>query len=32
MIDANFDVRARIYRIGQGNLEMIHTAARRGHG
>lgn len=30
LIDANFDVRARIYRIGQGNLEMIHTARRAG--
>jgi glucuronokinase len=30
LIDANFDVRARIYRIGQGNLEMIQTARRAG--
>jgi glucuronokinase len=30
LIDANFDMRARIYRIGQGNLEMIHTARRAG--
>ena len=30
LIDANFDLRARIYRIGQGNLEMIHTARRAG--
>lgn len=26
LIDANFDLRARIYRIGAGNLEMIETA------
>jgi glucuronokinase len=30
LIDANFDMRARIYRIGQGNLDMIHTARRAG--
>jgi glucuronokinase len=30
LIDANFDLRARTYRIGQGNLEMIHTARRAG--
>jgi len=30
LIDANFDLRARIYRIGQGNLEMIHAARRAG--
>jgi glucuronokinase len=26
LIDANFDLRARIYNIGKGNLEMIETA------
>lgn len=26
LIDANFDLRARIYNIGKGNLEMIQTA------
>ncbi len=30
LIDANFDVRARIYRIGKGNMEMIETARRVG--
>ncbi len=30
LINANFDLRARIYRIGEGNLEMIHTARRAG--
>jgi glucuronokinase len=30
LIDSNFDLRARIYRIGQGNLEMIQTARRAG--
>jgi glucuronokinase len=30
LIDANFDLRAQIYRIGQGNLEMIQTARRTG--
>jgi glucuronokinase len=30
LIDANFDLRARIYRIGRGNLEMIHAARRAG--
>jgi glucuronokinase len=30
LIDANFDLRARIYRIGQGNLEMIQAARRAG--
>ena len=30
LIDANFDMRARIYRIGRGNLEMIHAARRAG--
>jgi glucuronokinase len=26
LIDANFDLRARIYAISEGNLEMIQTA------
>lgn len=26
LIDANFDLRAKIYKIGKGNLEMIETA------
>jgi glucuronokinase len=26
LVNANFDLRARIYRIGAGNLEMVHTA------
>ena len=30
LIDANFDLRARIYRIGPGNLEMIQTARSAG--
>jgi glucuronokinase len=30
LIDANFDLRARIYQIDRGNLEMIHTARRAG--
>jgi glucuronokinase len=30
LIDANFDLRARIYRIDPGNLEMVHTARRAG--
>ncbi|MCC6859026.1 MAG: GHMP kinase [Bryobacterales bacterium] len=30
LIDANFDLRARIYRISPGNLEMIHTAREVG--
>jgi len=30
LIDANFDLRAKIYRIGKGNLEMIQTARRCG--
>ena len=30
LIDANFDLRARIYQIDQGNLEMVHTARRAG--
>jgi glucuronokinase len=30
LIDANFDLRARIYQIDRGNLEMVHTARRAG--
>jgi glucuronokinase len=30
LLDANFDLRSRIYKIDQGNLEMIHTARRCG--
>ncbi|MBI1896590.1 MAG: GHMP kinase [Acidobacteria bacterium] len=30
LIDANFDLRARIYRISEGNLEMIRTARSAG--
>ena len=30
LIDANFDLRARLYRISQGNLEMIEAARRAG--
>jgi len=30
LIDANFDLRARIYRIDQGNLEMIQAARQAG--
>jgi glucuronokinase len=30
LIDANFDLRATIYNIGKGNLEMIETARRVG--
>lgn len=30
LIDANFDLRARIYRISEGNLEMVRTARRVG--
>jgi glucuronokinase len=30
LIDANFDLRATIYRIGKGNLEMIEAARRAG--
>jgi len=30
LIDANFDLRARIYDISQGNLQMIHTARQVG--
>jgi glucuronokinase len=30
LIDANFDLRARLYRIGEGNLQMIRAARRAG--
>src|SRR5712692_5079488 len=30
LIDANFDLRAKIYRISDGNLEMIRTSRRLG--
>ena len=30
LVDANFDLRARMYPISHGNLEMIHTARRAG--
>lgn len=30
LIDRNFDLRAQIYQIGQGNLEMIQTARKMG--
>jgi glucuronokinase len=30
LIDANFDLRARIYQIDQGNLEMVHAARKAG--
>jgi glucuronokinase len=30
LIDANFDLRAKLYRIGDGNLQMIQTARRVG--
>jgi len=30
LIDANFDLRSRIYKIDRGNLEMIHTARKAG--
>lgn len=30
LINANFDLRARIYDISQGNLQMIHTARQAG--
>lgn len=30
LIDANFDLRARIYRIDRGNLEMVSTARTAG--
>jgi glucuronokinase len=30
LVDANFDLRARIYRIDQGNMEMVRTARSAG--
>jgi glucuronokinase len=30
LIDANFDLRARIYQIDQGNMEMVHAARKAG--
>jgi glucuronokinase len=30
LVDANFDLRARIYQIDRGNLDMVHTARRAG--
>jgi glucuronokinase len=30
LIDANFDLRAKIYQIDRGNLEMVHTARAAG--
>lgn len=30
LIDANFDLRARLYHISEGNMEMIHTARQAG--
>jgi len=30
LINANFDLRSRIYQIDRGNLEMVHTARRAG--
>jgi glucuronokinase len=30
LIDANFDLRSRIYQIDRGNLEMVHTARSTG--
>jgi glucuronokinase len=30
LINANFDLRSRIYQIDKGNLEMVHTARRAG--
>jgi glucuronokinase len=30
LIDANFDLRASIYQIDRGNLEMVHTARKAG--
>ncbi len=30
LIDANFDLRARIYQIDRGNLEMVHAARKTG--
>lgn len=30
MINANFDKRASLYNVGEGNLDMVHTARRAG--
>ena len=30
LVDANFDLRAKIYQIDRGNLEMVHTARAAG--
>jgi len=30
LIDANFDLRAKVYKIDRGNLEMVHTARTTG--
>ena len=30
LINANFDLRARIYQIDRGNLEMVHAARHAG--
>jgi glucuronokinase len=30
LINANFDLRAKIFRLSQGNLEMVHAARRAG--
>jgi glucuronokinase len=30
LVNANFDLRARIYQIDQGNLEMVHAARKAG--
>jgi glucuronokinase len=30
LVDANFDLRARIYQIDRGNLEMVHMARAAG--
>jgi glucuronokinase len=30
LVDANFDLRARIFRLSQGNLEMVRTARQNG--
>src|SRR5207253_6291968 len=30
LVDANFDLRAKIYQIDRGNLEMVHAARAAG--
>jgi glucuronokinase len=30
LINANFDLRAKIFQLSQGNLEMVHAARRTG--